>query len=620
MARVFLAVQESLGRQVALKVLAPALATHRGFTKRFLNEGRIIAYLKHPQIVNIYDLGSHHHDYYLAMEFLSAGTLGQRIRQGIGPGRSVVYLKQIATALGFAHNQGVIHRDIKPQNILFRDDGLPVLTDFGIARLMDGSSHLTIPGRTLGSPLYMSPEQIGGRQIDARSDLYALGILFYKMLTNTLPYESDQIVTIALLHKTAPIPTLPDDLSMLQPVLKKLLAKDPDQRFDSAQDLIETLTRIEAKYPSISRKTDRSGSDAHPRDDPPSDARIHLPDLYSTHPPDDQMMLALEPTLVADKAGKSATGRDQATRWPEDPAVSMDEKPIGTSKGNSKWKGAVTFGAVATALVGVFLGWFFKMEPFAALSQSGLNPVPVTTVDEPLHSARKLASSKSEQPEQIRTGTSQTGQAKKTPPPEGDPAAVDRKVKDLTDRARVQLAGYRLTSPAGDNSYETYRQILALDPSSPAASSLATGIAAAYRKLAVGAKARGRLHQGLAYVSKGLEIHPGDSALLALQAELKAGMNKQIRIQAGQARLMEQQKRRQAAEQAAVEARRKAELELNNRSEQETMRSGLEPEHARTNQQGAMQVEKKQEVKMEIEPPEAPGKDSGHKNHLFGTF
>ena len=97
-------------------------------------------------------------------------------------------------------------------------------------------------------------------------------------------------------------------------------------------------------------------------------------------------------------------------------------------------------------------------------------------------------------------------------------------------------------------------------------------------------------------------------------------MNKQIRIQAGQARLMEQQKRRQAAEQAAVEARRKAELELNNRSEQETMRSGLEPEHARTNQQGAMQVEKKQEVKMEIEPPEAPGKDSGHKNHLFGTF
>lgn len=621
MARVFLAVQESLGRQVALKVLAPALAAQRGFTRRFLNEGRIIAYLKHPQIVNIYDLGSHHHHYYLAMEFLSAGTLGQRIRQGIGPGRSVVYLKQIATALGFAHNQGVIHRDIKPQNILFRDDDLPVLTDFGIARLMDGSPHLTIPGRALGSPLYMSPEQISGRKIDARSDLYALGILFYKMLTNKLPYESDQIVTIALMHKTAPIPILPDDLSMLQPVLRKLLAKDPDQRFDSAKDLIEALTQIEANYPPILQKTDRSDSGAQSRDDPPPAPRIGLPDLCWTRPSDDQMMHALEPTLGADKAGKSTTGPDQATLWPENSAVPANGKSIGTSKNNSKWKRAVTIGTVATALAAVLLGWLIKMKPVVALSQSGFHPVPVTDVGEPLHAVQKVALSKTGLPEQIPPNTLRSDMTTETAAPAGDRTAVDQTVADLMARAQVQLSAYRLTSPAGDNSYETYRQILALDPASPEAASLATRIAATYRKLAIGAKAKGGLRQGLAYIDKGLKIRPGDSALLALQAELQTRIDKQIRIKAERARLAEQREHRRAAEQAAIEARRKAELELSKRQGQTTRQHRPEPDRTRMNKQQAIQEEKKQqEVKKEIEQPEVTGKEFNPKNRLFGTF
>jgi serine/threonine-protein kinase PpkA len=153
----------------------------------------------------------------------------------------------ICRSLGFAHNHGVIHRDIKPQNIMFRDDNIPVLTDFGIAQLMNNDPRLTIPGRTMGSPLYMSPEQICGRMINERADLYAIGILFYEMLTNQLPYHSDQFVDIALMHKTAPIPVLPDELSVFQPLLEKMLAKEPDDRYASAQELINVLEKIDSE-------------------------------------------------------------------------------------------------------------------------------------------------------------------------------------------------------------------------------------------------------------------------------------------------------------------------------------------------------------------------------------
>jgi serine/threonine-protein kinase PpkA len=154
--------------------LAPALAAQEDFTTRFLNEGKIVAYLNHPQIVNIYDLGSHNHFYYMAMEFLPGGTLEQKIEKEISLAKAVHLVKQIATALEFAHLRGVIHRDIKPRNIMFRKDGLLVLTDFGIARLMDGGTQLTLPGRTLGTPCYMSPEQISGEKVDSRTDLYSL--------------------------------------------------------------------------------------------------------------------------------------------------------------------------------------------------------------------------------------------------------------------------------------------------------------------------------------------------------------------------------------------------------------------------------------------------------------
>jgi hypothetical protein len=584
MASVYLAVQESLERQVALKVLAPALASQPGFKARFFNEGRIIAYLQHPQIVSIYDLGSHHHDYFLTMEFLSAGTLEQKIKQGIGPGRAVQLIKQIATALGFAHQQGVIHRDIKPQNILFRDDDLPVLTDFGIARLVDGGPQLTIPGRTLGSPFYMSPEQINGGKIDARADLYALGILFFTMLTNKLPYASDQIVAIALMHKSAPLPILPDDLSVFQPVINRLLAKDPDHRFGNAQELIDALVRIDSECYFAARKTDRRDDIQHPPVGRPASERLGLLGLARIHRSDDPSLLVLGTTLAAGQTKPKQPGRERGGVRPGQPLQKPDPAARISSDGRLVWEKGAVLGGASLALGFVLVLAVGLFGPAPLTPRQGDRAVPLETAV-------------------------------------NDRMVVDQNIAVLLAKAQVQLAANRLTSPHGDNSFETYQQILALDPSNQAAESIATRITKAYHQLALGAKAKGLLQQGLIYIGHGLKVRPRDMQLLDLQAKLRQSLAEQEGIELEHARLLEQQQRERAAQKAAMEEKRKVEQELALRSRQEAERRGREAERIQLERQRAQQeIREQQKVKIEIEHPEPTGKASDHQNFLFGTF
>lgn len=253
MAAVYLAIQESLGRQVALKVMKSARFNDENFTDRFLKEGRIIAQFQHPQIITVYDFGSHDPYYYFSMELLLEGTLAQKIEQGLSLERALEIIKLIAIALAYAHGRGVIHRDIKPQNILFRQDGTPVLSDFGIAKMVDADdTQLTAPGLAIGSPVYMSPEQITGKKLDNRSDLYSLGIVFYEMLTRQPPYRADDVISIAMMHCTQPIPELPSGFGQLQPMLRKLLAKDPADRFANAEEFIHALDHPRIRQPFYS--------------------------------------------------------------------------------------------------------------------------------------------------------------------------------------------------------------------------------------------------------------------------------------------------------------------------------------------------------------------------------
>ena len=241
MATVYLAIQESLDRQVALKVIESTQFKDENFTERFLKEGRIIAQFQHPQITTIYDFGSQDPYYYFSMEFFPGGTLAEQIEQGLTVERTLDIIKLIAEALAYAHKRGVIHRDIKPQNILFRQDGTPALSDFGIAKLVDADTQLTAPGLAIGSPVYMSPEQVTGQKLDNRSDLYSLGIVFYEMLTRRPPYRADDLVSVAMMHCTQPVPRLPAEFGQLQPVLQKILAKKPAQRFENAEQFIHAL-------------------------------------------------------------------------------------------------------------------------------------------------------------------------------------------------------------------------------------------------------------------------------------------------------------------------------------------------------------------------------------------
>jgi len=187
MATVYLATQGRLNRHVALKVLNPALAVNDRFTERFINEGRVIDLLRHPQIVPLFEFNFYEHYYYFSMEFLPSGTLVQYIQQGLIPDRALVITRLIAEALAYAHQRGVIHRDLKPKNILFRQDNTPVLTDFGIAKVMDADSTLTFRQAAIDNPRYISPEQAPvNRSMHARISTVLAPSFMRCSLSNTL--------------------------------------------------------------------------------------------------------------------------------------------------------------------------------------------------------------------------------------------------------------------------------------------------------------------------------------------------------------------------------------------------------------------------------------------------
>jgi serine/threonine protein kinase len=246
MSTVYLALQKSLLRKVALKVLSPALVADPIFCERFLKEGKIIAQLSHPHIVSIIDIGHHKETYYMSMEYIDGGDLKKQIRNGINIERTIHIILQIARALGYAHDRGFVHRDVKPQNILFRDNDTAILTDFGIAKSIGDSDagDLTRVGQAFGSPRYMSPEQVRGKDLNFRSDLYSLGILLYEMLSGNPPYSTNDAAATARMHLIKPVPKLPNEVAKYQKIINNLLAKTPDERYANAWELIVELQEV----------------------------------------------------------------------------------------------------------------------------------------------------------------------------------------------------------------------------------------------------------------------------------------------------------------------------------------------------------------------------------------
>jgi serine/threonine protein kinase len=505
MATVYLATQEVLSRLVALKIVAPALAADSQFAQRFLNEGKYVAQLSHPNIITIFDCGSHGNYYYLSMEYLPGGTLEDRIDQGLPLPEALEIAKAIASALGYAHSKGFIHRDVKPLNILFRKEGTPVLTDFGVAKFIEGSAQLTAPGIALGSLRYMSPEQVTGQVIDSRSDLYSLGIVFHKMLTGRLPYEADDPLVVAVMHSTAPLPVLSPEFAKFQPVLDKLLAKDREDRFQKAEDFIQAIARVQRGQPPFEEGVSKALS-------------------------------------IADSRGKAKPEQDiQPTR-----AI---PSPVASNK-RLAWLG----------LAGGVLGLAAVAATYLALDLPLPWSGPGTPSPSPLgeeNSLQRIASYYQQQAEQLlqagkitdsliqidnglRVAPDHPGllalrdrirqELAKRSAEQAEIARRAQEVEQLLTQAARHLQGSRFTQPPDGNAYLTYRRVLELDPGNQQARDGLMRIADHFQLQAQQARERRQWQEGLTQIAEGLKIVPEHPGLVALRSEIQ-GAQEQARLQ-----------------------------------------------------------------------------------------
>jgi len=239
---VFLARSERLRRNVVLKVMTRGTSPRElDDAERFQREYEIISSIAHRAIAEIYDFGALPQHQYLVMEHIPCGDLRDRLRNPLSIDESLYYLRAIAEALRVIHVFGILHRDLKPANVMLREDNSPVLIDFGLARrsLDDGST--TGAGQVLGSPYYISPEQSQGQRVDARTDLYSLGVMFYEMLTGQRPYSGRSAMEIMAQHANAPVPRLPPSVALQQALVDRLMAKQLSDRYASADELLADL-------------------------------------------------------------------------------------------------------------------------------------------------------------------------------------------------------------------------------------------------------------------------------------------------------------------------------------------------------------------------------------------
>ncbi len=244
-AMVYLATSDALKHDVALKVTRGGSGDATE-AQAFAREHEALSAIRHPSVVTLHDYGMHDGREYIAMEYFPRGDLKARLQRGILEADALCYLEQIARALQAVHGAGLLHRDLKPPNLMLREDDAVVLIDFGLARSLGSTSSSTRAGMLRGSPYYMSPEQALGEELDHRTDLYSLGVVFYEMLTHRKPYTGVSAIEVLQQHVNAPLPQLPRNQAHLQPLLDGLLAKGRDERFATAGDAVDAIAGMRA--------------------------------------------------------------------------------------------------------------------------------------------------------------------------------------------------------------------------------------------------------------------------------------------------------------------------------------------------------------------------------------
>jgi tRNA A-37 threonylcarbamoyl transferase component Bud32 len=294
MAEVYRATDKRLDRTVAIKMILPALVSQQAFLERFLREARLVAALEHPNILPIYDFGEQDGAPYLVTPMMTGGTLAERIgANGMEPARVVDYVAQLAGSLDTAHEAGILHRDVKPANVLMDRNDRPVLADFGLGRVAGASSDLTATGIMVGTPLYMAPELAQGAEASPATDLYALGVLTYQMLCGATPFQAETPVAVLHQHVAQQVPPLSKRVSGLplpvDDVLARALAKQPEERFTSGAEMARALgASLDCKLPAVASPSVAVAIAATAADQPTSDALINGSLAVTPVPPEQE--------------------------------------------------------------------------------------------------------------------------------------------------------------------------------------------------------------------------------------------------------------------------------------------------------------------------------------------
>ncbi|NIR84079.1 MAG: protein kinase [Gammaproteobacteria bacterium] len=469
MASVYLAIQESLDRPVALKVLDASFLEDPQFSERFLDEGRIIASLNHRNIITIHDIGIVDSAHYISMEYVEGGDLVRHIAEGVDWEHALDIVEAMGECLHFGHEAGVVHRDVKPANILFRTDGTPLLTDFGIAKRLRATSDLTVAGSVLGTPSYLSPEQAQGKPIDGRADIYALGVILYEMLVGERPYDADTDIAIIFRHLQDPIPKLPRDLKHLQPLLGRMLAKRPKDRFRNAAAMVDFICDLRSRSAphTMTRPMAIPVSARGPGAERGARRRLPPARLWGAG------IWGLSVLALAALSFRLAL-------WP---------LPNGPSTDSAD-------GSVVSA------------EPEAAVSPPASDG-SAASPDEPTRAAAATSRSVSK-PARQRSWREQREKA----------------IQSLLARGDAALEAERLTVPEHDNAYDHYREALRRDPDNAHAERGLRAIARRYEILAEQQIARGNLGAARRYAERGIDVQPLSQDLIRLRAEI----DKQIEI------------------------------------------------------------------------------------------
>lgn len=498
MAEVYLATQQSLHRKVAIKVLRNA--EDEAFSKRFVREAHIVASLNHPSIITIHDVGRlpDGRDY-LAMEFLSGGDLARHKGELFAPERALQIVRQVASGLAVVHDKGLVHRDVKPANILFREDGTAVLTDFGVAKDLDIDSELTQFGVAVGSPAYSSPEQAQCQTLDARSDIYSLGVILLEMLSGTNPFRGGNYTQTVVNHVQMELPALSGNLVAFQGLLARMLAKAPEQRFADCRELLIALDEVELS--DLDETQLRPAMPLAAPETAPRRRRSAMPWLVGL------TLLVLVGTLTSTVLYLKERRQIEALLAQAEQRFAAGQliEPAQDSAEH-------------------YFNQVLQLDDDSQEALAGLQRIRTTRIDAFIVLAeQRLADGLLTEPandnadyyyRQALAIDEQHASAL-----EGLRRVLAARIERYLQLAEQSIADKRLLLPAEDSAVHYYRQILGWAPDNQAALDGLNRVALLYRDMANAEYRRSDFPGALAMIERGLEAEPNNSQLLKMQAE-----------------------------------------------------------------------------------------------------